>query len=86
MKEVVLSKEERNLGSAEEASETFPGFAACAKAGLVRVTVHAVPLCKQVTINGRTSRARFLEQNPRCVFFWGAATWPHHPFLSSRLH
>lgn len=86
MKGVVLSKEEQNLGLAEEASETFPGSAACAKARLMQMTIHAVLVYKQVTVNDRTSWTRFLEQNPRCIFFWGAVTWPHHPSLSSCVH
>lgn len=43
MKEGVLSKQEQNLGSAGEGSETFPGFAACAEAGPERTSLAAWP-------------------------------------------
>lgn len=38
MKEDVLSKKEQNLGSDEEAGETFPGFAVYSTARLVSIS------------------------------------------------
>lgn len=43
MKEDVLSKKEQNLGSAAEAGETSPGFAACAEARLVQMSLAGWP-------------------------------------------